>query len=128
MKKGKTSIFIMDDNEYTWRDLKKEKPRVLMIDDDDAILKTTAELLSKKGYETSVARTGEEAVKLAKDEFFNIALIDIVLPDIKGTQLLAKLPESMPKMRKIIITGHATLDNAIEAVNLGADAYIMKPI
>ena len=100
---------------------------ILIIDDDEDILKTLSALLSDRGYATDTAKTGAEAIEKAGAKFFNLILIDIVLPDMLGTQLLKKL-ETTPKIRKIIITGHATLNNAVEALNLGADAYIMKPI
>ncbi|HJX02752.1 MAG TPA: response regulator, partial [Candidatus Bathyarchaeia archaeon] len=61
-------------------------------------------------------------------QFFNIALLDIKLPDMDGTQLLAKLQEIAPKTKKIIVTGYPSLKNAVEALNFGADSYIMKPI
>jgi two-component system NtrC family response regulator len=56
-----------------------------------------------------------------------MALIDIRLPDMEGTELLTQMKETTPRMRKIIITGYPTLQNAVEAVNRRADAYIMKP-
>ena len=65
---------------------------------------------------------------MSNDGFYNIALIDIILPDMDGTQLLTGLRETKPRMRKIIITGHASLQNAVEALNKGADSYIMKPL
>ncbi|MEM3551201.1 MAG: response regulator, partial [Candidatus Bathyarchaeia archaeon] len=55
------------------------------------------------------------------------ALIDIRLPDMEGIELLTKIKDTVPRMRKIIVTGYPTLQNAIEAVNRGADAYILKP-
>jgi len=54
-------------------------------------------------------------------------LIDIRLPDIQGVELLSKIRDTTPKMRKIIITGYPSLQNAVEALNRGADAYVMKP-
>ncbi|MEM2799393.1 MAG: response regulator, partial [Candidatus Bathyarchaeia archaeon] len=61
------------------------------------------------------------------EKFYNILLIDIRLPDMEGIDLLLKIRNTTPKMRKIIVTGYPTLNNAIEAVNRGADAYIVKP-
>jgi len=55
-------------------------------------------------------------------------LIDIILPDMNGLELLTKIRETKPKMRKIIMTGNPSLQNAVEALNMGADAYIMKPL
>ncbi len=54
-------------------------------------------------------------------------MIDIRLPDIEGTKLLTKIRDTTPKMRKIVITGYPSLQNAVEALNKGADAYVMKP-
>lgn len=74
------------------------------------------------------AETGGEAIRKSEKKFYNIALIDMKLPDIEGVQLLTKIKETKPKMRKIIITGYPTLRNAVEALNKGADGYIMKPL
>jgi len=84
--------------------------------------------LTDEGYIVDAVSTGEEAIKATHENFYNLALIDIRLPDMEGTKLLTKLKDTVPKMRKIIITGYPTLQNAIEAVNFGADAYIVKPI
>jgi DNA-binding NtrC family response regulator len=71
--------------------------------------------------------TAREAIKKTEKECYNLALIDIRLPDMEGLDLLTKIRETTPRMRKIIITGYPTLQNAVDAVNSGADAYIMKP-
>ncbi|MBS7659467.1 response regulator, partial [Candidatus Bathyarchaeota archaeon] len=68
-----------------------------------------------------------EAIEKTNEKFYNILLIDIRLPDMEGIDLLLKIRNTTPKMRKIIVTGYPTLNNAIEAVNRGADAYIVKP-
>ena len=72
-------------------------------------------------------KNGKEAIEKSESNFYNLALIDIRLPGMKGTKLLTAMKETTPKMVKIIITGYPTLNNAIEAVNKGADAYILKP-
>jgi DNA-binding response OmpR family regulator len=105
-----------------------EKKKILLIDDDESILTTLQSYLSKIGYATDTAKNGSEAVEKAAKEYFNLAIIDLILPDMLGTQLIVKMSGNSPRMRKIILTGHATLDNAIEALNLGADAYLMKPV
>ena len=105
-----------------------ERPSVLIIDDDEGILDTFSALISYKGYRAETAGSGKEAIEKSRHQFFNVALIDIVLPDISGTDLLVRLNETFPKMRKVIVTGNATLDNAVRSVNLGADAYLVKPV
>jgi DNA-binding NtrC family response regulator len=104
-----------------------DKANILIIDDDEDIKLMLTSLLTQNGYATDTAQSGAEAIEKLSKRRFNLALIDIVLPDIRGTQLLPQMKEIAPRIRKIIITGHASLDNAIEALNAGADAYVKKP-
>ena len=83
--------------------------------------------MEEEGYAVDTAKNGREAIKKSKVKFYNLALIDIRLTDMEGTKLLTRVKDTMPKMRKIIITGYPSLQNAIEAVNRGADAYVLKP-
>ena len=100
---------------------------VLIVDDDAGIRKTLSKILEKEGYLVETVEDGQQAIKASNERFFNAALIDIRLPDMEGTKLLERLKEPEPKMVKIIITGYASLQNAIEAVNKGADGYVLKP-
>ncbi|MCS7120328.1 MAG: response regulator [Nitrososphaerota archaeon] len=106
----------------------KSRPRILIIDDDENIRKVLSMILEDKGYIVDVAEDGEEAIKKSQKNFYNLALIDIKLPDMEGTDLLTRMKETTPKMIKIILTGYPTLKNAIDAVNKGADGYLVKPI
>ncbi len=105
-----------------------EKAHILIIDDDKIIGRSLAEILRMEGYETGVVETGEDAIDMAQDKFFNINLIDIKLPDVSGIDVLKIFRRKYPARMNIIITGFATLQNSIEALNLGANAYITKPI
>jgi DNA-binding NtrC family response regulator len=102
--------------------------RILVIDDDEAVVKSMARLLEFEGYLVDTAETGEEAVEKSKHNFYNLALIDIRLPDMEGTQLLTAMRDTTPRMVKIILTGYPSMNNAIDAVNKGADGFITKPI
>jgi DNA-binding response OmpR family regulator len=102
--------------------------RILIVDDDDYICKTLSAILQSEGYKTSTATTAKEAVEEIKTNFFNLALLDIKLPDKGGIQLLAQLQETTPETIKIVVTGYPSVQNAVEALNLGADSYVMKPI
>ena len=104
------------------------KASILIVDDNESILETISAILEAKGYRTDIAKNGKEAIEKSKTNFYNMALLDIRLPDIEGTKLLTKMKETKPKMVKIMVTGYASLQNAVEALNLGADAYIMKPV
>jgi DNA-binding NtrC family response regulator len=105
-----------------------ERARILVVDDDESIRKTLAAILEDKGYDVDTAENGKEAIKKSHAEFYNLALIDIRLPDMEGVKLLTAMKETTPKMVKIIITGYPSLQNAIAAVNKSADAYIIKPL
>lgn len=104
-----------------------DSARILVVDDDREILKTFSTMLKGAGYVVETAETGREAVEKSTDKFYNVALIDIRLPDMEGTKLLTALRETTPKMVKMIVTGYPSLQNAVEAVNKGADGYIIKP-
>jgi len=108
--------------------VKKNKPSILIVEDDTNILETLSTILQQKGYNTDTAKNGKEAIQKSKAKFFNIALLDIKLPDMKGTKLLTIMHENTPKMVKIMVTGYPSLENAVEALNLGADAYTIKPV
>jgi len=105
-----------------------KKASILIVDDNESILETLSAILEVKGYRTDTAKNGREAIEKSKTNFYNLALLDIRLPDIEGTKLLTKIEETSPRMVKIMITGYASLENAVKALNLGADAYIMKPV
>lgn len=105
----------------------KEKAKILIIDDDENIRETLKAILEDEGYNVDAAENAKIALDKTGKSFYNVLLIDIRLPDMEGTEVLSKIKDTTPKMRKIIITGYPTLNNAIEAVNRGADAYIVKP-
>lgn len=104
-----------------------KRANVLVIDDDENIRKTLSKILEREGYSVEAVENGKQAIEASKQWFFNVALIDIRLPDMEGTKLLDRLKETEPKMVKIIVTGYPSLENAIEAVNRGADGYVLKP-
>lgn len=101
---------------------------ILLVDDDENISTVFQVNLESKGYEVETAKNGAEALEKTGRMFFNLALIDIKLPDMEGTDLIDLLREAAPKMRMIIVTGFPSLQNAINAVNKGADGYLLKPV
>jgi DNA-binding response OmpR family regulator len=103
-------------------------PSILIVDDDECICKTLSAIIQAEGYQTETATTAKEAIEKTKTKFFNLTLLDIKLPDMKGTRLLAQLQKTTPRTIKIMITGYPSIQNAVQALNLGADSYIMKPI
>jgi len=110
-----------------WVSLEEQK-RILLVDDDQAILSSVATILQLKGYNVETAETGRQAIEKSQSQFFNLALLDIKLPDMEGTSLLVKMHQTTPRMMKIMLTGYPSLENAVTALNLGADAYLLKPV
>jgi DNA-binding NtrC family response regulator len=105
-----------------------KQQRILIVDDDENITTVFRVNLESNGYEVETAKNGAEALEKIGRMFFNLALVDIRLPDMEGTDLLELLRETAPKMRMIIVTGFPSLQNAINAVNKGADGYLLKPV
>jgi DNA-binding NtrC family response regulator len=106
----------------------EKKKSILVIDDDEVVLNSIAEALRLEGYKVDTAETGKEAIRKGNLRFYNLVLIDIRLPDMEGTKLLKAMKETTPKMVKIIVTGYPSLQNATEALNKGADGYVIKPV
>jgi len=100
---------------------------ILVVDDDQKMQELLSEILTDKGYQVTCVGTGKKAVAESFNHVFNLAFIDIRLPDMEGIELLDKLRKTEPEMIKIILTGNATLDNSIEAANKGIDGYVVKP-
>jgi len=106
----------------------KKKERILVVDDDAGACKTLSLIFNKKGFETETAGTGREALEKAKERAFNVAILDIRLPDIKGIDLVMPLKEILPDIEIIMITAYATIETAIRSLNEGASAFIQKPL
>jgi DNA-binding NtrC family response regulator len=100
---------------------------ILIVDDDAGVRNMLSSVLSNEGYLVEAVKNGKEAIKTCEKSVFDVALIDVELPDIKGTELLNRLKKMQPKMIRIIITGHPSLESAMKAVNERADGYVLKP-
>ncbi len=108
--------------------LSENKKQILVVDDEESIRKVFQWILEGQGYEVETAETGVQAIAKFEEKFFNLALMDIRLPDMEGTELLTMLHKRSPKTMKIMVTGYPSLDNAMKSLNVGADAYVVKPV
>jgi len=101
--------------------------RVLVVDDDLDMLQLCQDVLSRQGYETTCVATGEQALAEVHRQPFPAALVDLVLPDIGGLEVVSAIRRADPEAVVVIITGFASLDSAIEAVRRGTYDYLRKP-
>jgi PAS domain S-box-containing protein len=102
-------------------------PKILIVDDDKGMCKTLSRILELDGYQISTANSASEGRALIKEDSFNVALLDIKLPDIDGVELLGVLKNINPDLSVIMMTAYASTENAIKALNKGADSFVTKP-
>ncbi|MCK4760938.1 MAG: response regulator [Candidatus Aminicenantes bacterium] len=105
-----------------------EKESILIVDDSESTRRSLSLIFKKKGYETIAVETGREAISKVHERFFNVALLDIKLPDMEGIELIPLLKQMFPDIVIIMVTGHASLETAVQAMNEGASSYITKPL
>jgi DNA-binding NtrC family response regulator len=102
--------------------------RILVVDDDESIRNAVKAILEDEGYIVDLAATGMEAIKRTEETAYNVALLDIRLPDMEGVELLKLMKDAVPRTRKIMVTGYPSMQNAVAALNKNADAYLIKPV
>jgi two-component system, cell cycle sensor histidine kinase and response regulator CckA len=101
--------------------------KILIVDDEPRIRDSLKLLLDEQGYDVYTARSGQEARDILSVYQFDLALLDMVIPDMNGHQLMEYIYETSPGTMVVIITGHASLDSAIGALRRGAYDYLRKP-
>lgn len=109
--------------------VRPETPASILIVDDEVLIRDTlVEYLSSEGFNVTGCGSGEEALELAAQQYFAIALCDVQLPGINGLRLLERMQQLSPETFVLLITAYATVENAVEAFQRGAQDYLMKPI
>jgi len=101
---------------------------ILVVDDELDFLEVIQKILRAKGYEVETAPSAGEAIARARERFYHAAILDISLPDADGTELLSTLLELHPDTVAVMLTGHSSVQNAMKSLNLGAFAYLEKPL
>jgi len=102
--------------------------KVLLVDDDIQLNRSLTAILRRAGYIVTTAYNGNEAMEASKDNTFEAVILDIKLPDIDGIELLKNIKTMDPVIGTMMLSGTATLENAVETLNQGVDAFILKPV
>lgn len=106
----------------------KSNIKVLLIDDEDTLLEYLSKRLLKEGFTVKATFSGEEAVAVARDENFDVAVVDLKMPGIDGVETQKRLHEVQPFLQCIVLTGHGSVESALESGHLDAYQYLLKPI
>ena len=103
--------------------------RILLVDDEVGFVETFSKRLKKRNFIVSAAHSGLEALKvLEHDRNIDIVILDVLMPGIDGIETLKRMKQKFPLVEVIMLSGHATIESAIEGMKLGAFDYLMKPV
>ena len=102
--------------------------KMMLVDDEERFLSTTQKLLTKKGYEVVTASSGAEALEKIGTQTIHVVILDVKMPGMDGNAVLREIKRLYPLTEVIMLTGHATMESAIDGLKSGAFDYLMKPI
>jgi len=105
-----------------------KKMRMMLVDDEERFLSTTQKLLTKKGYEVVTASSGTEALEKIRGQNIHVVILDVKMPGMDGNAALKEIKRLYPLTEVIMLTGHATMESAIDGLKSGAFDYLMKPV
>jgi DNA-binding NtrC family response regulator len=105
----------------------ERKIQLLIVDDEEKFLEAIAKRLRLKNFDVATATNGKDALKAAKKGKFDVAILDLKMPDMEGTEVLKVLKSKHKYLEAVMLTGHGTIGSAVECTKLGAFGYIEKP-
>ena len=101
--------------------------KMMLVDDEERFLSTTKKLLAKKGYDVLTATSGGEALEKLRSSNVHVVILDVKMPGMDGIAALREIKRQFPTIEVIMLTGHATVESAIDGLKTGATDYLMKP-
>ena len=101
--------------------------RVLLVDDEEDFLEALAERMEARGMVVSKTSSAKEALKKTGQESYDAIVLDLMMPEMDGLEVLKTIKEKNPELQIILLTGHATVEKGVEAMKLGAMDFIEKP-
>ncbi len=104
-----------------------EEMKMMLVDDEERFLSTTKKLLSKKGYDAFTSKSGAEALECLRLHNIHVVILDVKMPGMDGITVLKEIKRLYPLVEVIMLTGHATVESAVEGLKSGATDYLTKP-
>ncbi len=104
-----------------------EVMKIMLVDDEERFLSTTQKLLIKKGIDVITATSGVEALEKLNHKYIHVVILDVKMPGMDGNETLKEIKRQFPLVEVIMLTGHATVESAIDGLKSGATDYLMKP-
>ena len=105
-----------------------DKMKIMLVDDEERYLSTTSRLLERKGYNAVTAASGTEALAKLKSSSIHVIILDMKMPGIDGMEILKNIKQDFPLAEVIILTGHGTMESAVDGLKAGASDYMVKPV
>jgi DNA-binding NtrC family response regulator len=103
------------------------KMKMMLVDDEERFLLTTSKLLTKKGYNVVTASSGKKALEILNSQVIHVVILDVKMPGMDGNATLKEIKRLYPMVEVIMLTGHATVESAIDGLKSGATDYLIKP-
>ena len=104
-----------------------EQMKMMLVDDEERFLSTTQKLLSRKGYDVLTASSGTDALDILRTHNIHVVILDVKMPGMDGIETLNAIKRNYPLVEVIMLTGHGTIDSAVEGLKAGATDYLTKP-
>ena len=104
-----------------------EQMKMMLVDDEERFLTTTQKLLSRKGYDVLIASSGIEALDILKTHNIHVVILDVKMPGMGGIETLKVIKKNYPLVEVIMLTGHGTIESAVDGLKSGATDYLTKP-
>ena len=101
--------------------------RVLLVDDEESFVDALRKRLNARGLKVDTSGSGEEAIAKAKRQAFDVIVLDLAMPGMDGVETLKRLRQNDPDLQIILLTGHGSIEKAVEATKLGAMDFLQKP-
>ena len=107
--------------------MEKDKINLLFVDDEDQFLESMSKRLTAREFNVFSVNRGEKAIEAARNNSVDVALIDLKMPGMDGEETLKALKKEHPWMEVVILTGHGSIDSAVDCTQSGAHSYLQKP-